>query len=96
METLINFQDILLQGISNDFRRYLHEKINWNQRMIGIKGTRGAGKTTLLLQHMKYDLGALKDKSLYIDCGRWYRNWFWCKDSTTVIRISILVLPLDH
>ncbi|MFD2538838.1 hypothetical protein [Sphingobacterium chuzhouense] len=51
MDTLLNFQDILLQSVTNDFRRYLHEKINWNQRMIGIKGPRGAGKTTLLLQH---------------------------------------------
>lgn len=74
METLINFQDILLQGINNDFRRYLHEKVNWNQRMIGIKGARGAGKTTILLQHMKYDLGALKDKSLYITADH---TWFY-------------------
>lgn len=74
METLINFQDILLQSINNDFRRYLHEKINWNQRMIGIKGPRGAGKTTLLLQHMKYDLGPLKEKSLYITADH---TWFY-------------------
>lgn len=53
MDTLLNFQDILLQSVTNDFRRYLHEKINWNQRMIGIKGSRGAGKTTLLLQHLR-------------------------------------------
>ncbi|MDD4116352.1 MAG: AAA family ATPase [Massilibacteroides sp.] len=34
-------------------RRYLYEKINWNARMIGIKGARGVGKTTLLLQRIK-------------------------------------------
>lgn len=36
-----------------DFRRYLAEKIRWNNRLIGIKGARGAGKTTLLLQYVK-------------------------------------------
>jgi len=35
------------------FKRYLYNKINWNVRMIGIKGERGVGKTTLVLQHIK-------------------------------------------
>ncbi|MGB3064798.1 ATP-binding protein [Sphingobacterium thalpophilum] len=74
METLIHFQDILLQSVNNDFRRYLHEQINWNQRMIGIKGPRGAGKTTLLLQHIKYDIGSLKEKSLYVTADH---TWFY-------------------
>ena len=74
METLIHFQDILLQSVNNDFRRYLHEQINWNQRMIGIKGPRGAGKTTLLLQHIKYDIGTLKEKSLYVTADH---TWFY-------------------
>ncbi len=38
--------------ISLDFKRYLYSNINWNARMIGIKGARGVGKTTLLLQHI--------------------------------------------
>jgi len=33
--------------------RYLYEKINWEARLIGIKGARGVGKTTLLLQRIK-------------------------------------------
>jgi hypothetical protein len=37
MDILINFQDSLLRSVKNDFRRYLHSKINWKQRMIGIK-----------------------------------------------------------
>lgn len=35
------------------FTRYLYEKINWKDRLIGIKGARGVGKTTLVLQHIK-------------------------------------------
>jgi len=35
------------------FVRFLHDKINWKSRLIGIRGSRGTGKTTLLLQHIK-------------------------------------------
>ena len=76
MQAILNFQDALLQSISNDFRRYLHDEINWDQRMIGIKGPRGAGKTTLLLQHLKYDLGIHSDKGLYVTADH---TWFYNK-----------------
>jgi len=35
------------------FKRDLYNKINWNNRLIGIKGPKGVGKTTLVLQHIK-------------------------------------------
>lgn len=38
---------------SLDFKRYLYHEIDWNNRLIGIKGARGTGKTTLLLQWLK-------------------------------------------
>ena len=34
-------------------RRYLHDKIDWNARLVSILGARGVGKTTLLLQHIQ-------------------------------------------
>lgn len=36
-----------------NFKRSLYDKINWDARLIGIKGERGVGKTTLILQHLK-------------------------------------------
>jgi hypothetical protein len=51
MDALFEFQENLLRPVTNNFRRYLHNQINWRQRMIGIKGLRGVGKTTLMLQH---------------------------------------------
>jgi len=33
------------------------KKIDWNDRLIGIRGARGVGKTTLLLQRIKKNLG---------------------------------------
>jgi len=73
MDSLLEFQENLLRPVKNDFRRYLHNQINWNQRMIGIKGPRGAGKTTLMLQHLKYDLG-LPSNALYITADH---TWFY-------------------
>lgn len=72
MQPLFDFQDSLLLGVSNDFRRFLHQNINWNQRMIGIKGPRGAGKTTLMLQYLKYE--AYSSKGLYVTADH---TWFY-------------------
>jgi len=42
-----------LNAVDVSFKRYLYDLINWDVRMIGIKGARGVGKTTLLLQRIK-------------------------------------------
>lgn len=73
METLFTFQDSLLQNINNDRRRFLHNKINWDQRMIAIKGPRGAGKTTQMLQHLKFDLKQ-SEEALYVTADH---TWFY-------------------
>lgn len=73
MDALIEFQENVSRTVRNDFRRYLHDQINWNQRMIAIKGPRGAGKTTLLLQYLKYDLG-LPSNALYVTADH---TWFY-------------------
>ncbi len=45
------------------YRRFLYEKVDFNERLVGVIGARGAGKTTLLLQYLKEE----KEKqSLYI------------------------------
>ncbi|MDR1368544.1 MAG: AAA family ATPase [Dysgonamonadaceae bacterium] len=54
-----------LARVSVDYKRYLYEKINWNVRMIGIKGARGVGKTTLLLQHIKLAFAG-RDTAFYV------------------------------
>lgn len=41
-----------INKVSLDFKRYLYYKINWEARIISIRGARGVGKTTLLLQHI--------------------------------------------
>lgn len=53
-------------------RRMLMDEIDWNDRMIGIKGTRGVGKTTFLLQYAKERFGANDRQCLYINMNNFY------------------------
>ncbi len=43
----------LLNSVQVSSKRFLFDKINWQNRLIIIKGQRGTGKTTLLLQYIK-------------------------------------------
>jgi predicted AAA+ superfamily ATPase len=50
MDQLFEISNRLIQKVSIDFKRGLYSEINWNNRLIEIKGSRGVGKTTLMLQ----------------------------------------------
>ena len=43
----------LLDETILDFTRYIYKEINWDNRLILLKGPKGVGKTTMLLQHIK-------------------------------------------
>ncbi|WML90782.1 ATP-binding protein [Thiothrix lacustris] len=49
------------------YRRFLHQKIDFGEQLIGIKGARGCGKTTLLLQYAQSS-GLAAGQILYIAC----------------------------
>ena len=52
----------------------MYDKINWSNRLIGIKGSRGVGKTTLILQHIK-EAFPNRDKALYVSLDNlWFEN----------------------
>lgn len=51
-------------------RDFVHT-IDWNDRFIGIKGSRGVGKTTLVLQHIKQNFKP-DNKVLYISLDNIY------------------------
>ena len=56
------------------FTRFLHDRINWKSRLIGIRGSRGAGKTTLLLQHIKKTFDNIDD-ALWISLDNiWFKT----------------------
>lgn len=65
MEPLLNTYRKLLTSEKTEFRRYLHEDIDWDDRMTSIVGARGTGKTTLILQHIR-DNFPDKSKAIYV------------------------------
>jgi predicted AAA+ superfamily ATPase len=48
------------------------DEINWNDRLIGIKGSRGVGKTTFLLEYAREFFGAGNRECLYINLNHFY------------------------
>lgn len=64
MDELFSIYYELLKSTSTSFKRFLHDIIDWDSRLISITGSRGTGKTTLLLQHIK--LFKIRKSSLYI------------------------------
>lgn len=51
MEAFYKTHEYLLTHTEASVRRELMDEIDWNDRLIGIKGTRGVGKTTFLIQY---------------------------------------------
>jgi predicted AAA+ superfamily ATPase len=51
--------------------RDFKDTIDWNNRFIGIKGSRGVGKTTMILQYIKQQYNAY-DKVLYVSLDDLY------------------------
>ena len=71
METFYSTHSYLVEHTNAPVRRDLMDEIDWNDRLIGIKGTRGVGKTTFLLQYAKEKFGT--DRScLFINMNNFY------------------------
>ncbi len=70
MENLIRIYKKLLHETDTRFFRYLYDEINWNSRIVGIRGARGVGKTTLMLQRIKKDLNP--EEALYVNADDLY------------------------
>lgn len=71
MDELLELSERLISQVSFDFRRYLFYKINWDNRLIGIKGARGTGKTTLILQRL-HSLGLRAGQAAYFSADELY------------------------
>lgn len=71
MDSLYYYNDIVSEKISPDFKRSLFDTIDWDQKMIAIKGARGVGKTTLMLQRQKFGLDK-NAHSLYVSMDHPY------------------------
>ena len=71
MESFYRTHRYLVEHTDAPIRRGLMDEIDWQDRLIGIKGTRGVGKTTFLLQYAKEKFGT--DRScLYLNMNNLY------------------------
>ena len=74
MENLRQQCEIKLKDISTKHIRDLYHEIDWNERLVGIRGPRGVGKTTMICQRI---LMAFPDRSkaLYVTLDNiWFAN----------------------
>jgi len=77
MEQIFREQQRLIDTVIPT-KRYLHGRIEWTERCIGVLGARGTGKTTLMLQHIR-DAWPSGNKALYVSVDSPYfqaRNLF--------------------
>lgn len=72
MEAFFRTHAYLVEHTNAPVRRTLMDEIKWDDRMIGIKGTRGVGKTTFLLQYAKEKFGAHDKRCLYVNMNNFY------------------------
>lgn len=72
MEAFFRTHSYLVEHTNASVRRTLMDEINWNDRMIGIKGSRGVGKTTFLLQYAKENFDTRNKDCLYINMNNFY------------------------
>ena len=76
IEEIIRVFNRRLTATPTEFHRYLFYEIDWEDKLIGIKGPRGCGKTTLLLQHIKQSFhGQELEKVLYVSLDNiWFAD----------------------
>ncbi len=72
MEAFFRTHTYLVEHTSAPVRRDLMDEIDWNARLIGIKGTRGVGKTTFLLQYANEHFGSRDRQCLYVNMNNFY------------------------
>jgi predicted AAA+ superfamily ATPase len=71
MEKLKKKSNRIIEQTKLDFQRSLITELPWNERLVGIKGSRGVGKTTLLLQYIKQEYG-ISSQAMYISLDELY------------------------
>jgi len=72
MDSLYKTHQYLVEHLNLPLRRKLIDEINWNDRLIGIKGSRGVGKTSFLIQYAKEHFTPGDKQYLYINLNNFY------------------------
>ena len=73
MEVLIKRHLNRMQTVKLDFVRSLMDDIDWNERLLMIKGQKGVGKTTLMTQRIMQEFGPTNTSDvLYVSLDNIY------------------------
>ena len=78
LEAFFRTHSYLIEHNNASVRRGLMDEINWEDRLIGIKGTRGVGKTTFLLSYAKEKFGKDNRKCLYVNMNNLHKVDKFC------------------
>lgn len=70
MERIFEISNRLINHVETEHYRYLYHKIDWNDRLIMLKGARGVGKTTMMCQRCRLTEG----KGLYASLDQLWFN----------------------
>jgi uncharacterized protein len=85
MEKIIQEHIDYLNSVDDAFsRKTRYDEVDWNERLLFIKGARGVGKTTMILQYIK-DTYGYDAKALYVSM-----------DSLSIANVSIADIAKHH
>jgi len=65
LEKLFFYSNLFLQTPSSPYKRDIFNKINFNEKMVGLRGAKGVGKTTIIKQYLS-TLPHNRDEILYV------------------------------
>lgn len=72
MEKIFALHDSYISQVPMEFTRSLMDQIDWNSRLIGIKGAKGVGKSTLMQQYVRKNFKAGDRHVLYCSADTGY------------------------
>lgn len=97
MEILLEKFRRKIGNTNTDFVRNEMQKINWNARLIGIKGQRGVGKTTFLLQYIKLHFLQNLNEILYVSLDDlWFSEYKLVDLADNFVKRGGKILFLDE
>ena len=75
IKVLLDTSERLVSEVAMEHRRYLFPQIEWDDRLVCIKGPKGTGKTTMMLQRIREAFGARSEKAVYLPADHiWFSS----------------------
>ena len=72
METLFKRHDVYISRVPTKYIRDFMQRVNWNSRLIMIRGPKGVGKSTMMQQYIKKNFAAGDRHVLYCSADTTY------------------------